>query len=267
MTIHQGRAKAKDMITVFDTILKSAGYEEVTFQFPIVGKLYKSMGENGTSKFYIRLSPVNFQYIEVSIYEDYLVQEVSGVGSTLIPVNEKMNNSVIWSTTSLEDIDIDYIININKDRAIIFVEGEETDTRSRSGLCYVGIPIRYDVNDTGSSLAGIASLGSITAQSVAWFAQKNKALINQFAYTFAYYTPSRSYGIGEQLFSSPLIIGSPDEGPRGEIDDLLFIKTPDNSYEARHKDTFIREGKTYIILGKFYNTAGSLPTGWYALRI
>lgn len=265
MTVHRGRSKARDMLETLNTIMKGAGYQEIASNPATEGKVYKTMGENGTSEFYIQLLPVNFQYISVSVHEKYVPNPVSGVAGTF--TNTRTLLSIIWATSSLADIDVDYIINITKDRVIIFVEGEENDTRSSSGLSYVGLPIRYGAEDTTGYFAGIAAIGAVTNIGNTWFALRGRALTTQLGYTYSYYTPTRSFGMGDQIFSSPMVMVHSDEGARGELDDMLIIRIPDGAYETRHKDTFVREGRNYIILGKFHNTSGSLPNAWYAIRI
>lgn len=265
MTIFQGRAKASDMLDTFDTIFKSAGYQEMSSSLAIDGRVYKTMGENGTSEFYIRLMPINNQYMQLYVCENY-VPDPTGVLAGVF-TNARLSNAIVWSTTDLATMDVDYIVNINRDRVIIFVEGETTDARSSSGLTYAGIPKRYGAEDTNANFAGIACLGALTNIGVAWYALKGRALVAQTGYTYAYYTTTKASMWGKQLFLSPITMGHGAEGPRGELDDLLIIRAPDVAYEARHKDTFVRDGKTYILLGKFHSASGSLPNAWYALKI
>lgn len=265
MTVHRGRAKAKDMLETLNTIMKGAGYQEISSYPAVEGRVYKTMGENGTSEFYIQLLPVTSHYITVSVHEKYVPNAVNGAAGTF--TNSRTTTSIVWSTSSLPEIDVDYIINITKDRVIIFVEGEENDTRSTSGLSYIGLPIRYGAEDTTGNFAGIAAIGGATNIGNNWYALRGRALTMQLAYTYSYYTPTRSFGMGDQLFSSPMVLVHGDEGARGELDDMLIIRIPDGAYETRHKDTFVREGKNYIILGKFWNTNGTLPNAWYAIRI
>lgn len=266
MAIFKGRAKAKNMATVLDGILKGIGYQEISSNVASDGRVYKSLGESGISEFYIQLLPANSQYIRTGIYEKY-VPDATMVNPGVF-TNGRTNTSLVWAgNINLPELDVDYIVNINKDRMIIYVEGEITDSRSTGSLCYVGVPKRYDSKDNNSNFAGIASLGAVDNVGQAWYALKNRALTLQFGYTFAYYNQPKSFIWGSQLFLSPMVLGSTDEGPRGELDDLFFIKTPDSTYEARHKDTFVRDGKTYVLLGKYYNTNGSLPNAWYAMRI
>lgn len=264
MTILQGRVKANEMMAMLHTTLTKEGYKEISSNVATDGKVYKTDGENGTSTFYIQLIDYA-HYISVSVYEKYTPD--ASIGLAGVFVNGRVLQSIIWSNTILPQLDVDYIINVNKDRMIIYAEGESTDSRSTAGLTYVGLPIRYDSKDTTGNFAGIAALGSVGNVGVAWYALKGRAITPQTAYTYSYYTPTKSFGMGNQLFASPIILGNASEGPRGEIDDLLIVKTPDGTYEARHRDTFIRDGKTYVMIGKFYNASGTLPNAWYAIRI
>lgn len=260
MPVYKGKINARQFATLLNTILVDAGYTEISSNKSTDGFVYKSMGESGTDEFYVRIFDPNSNRLKVSIAEKYKPNTVLGIEGTF--TNYYDTDCITWNTTIGDArLEIQYVININKDRIIIFVSGNPAEANYCKSLSYIGLPKRYDPNDKGAGFAGITGTTRMPWNNEQnWVALRNRAQSTIFAYNTAAYIPAKAVGWNNQLFFSPIIIGSSAEGPRGELDGLYQIKSIDENNEVLHGDTFTQGGKTYMIIevNPVYNSTETL---------
>lgn len=269
MPVTTGRVNCRNLFQTIHQAMINAGWQMVSSDPASEGNIYKSTGISGTDKVFVFLKDlVNISsnpYMKIGIIEDYTPNGTNGLPGT--QVNSFDENCLIWNSNYKDSHNVDYIINVNKDRVIIFLQGMKNDGGWSSSLVYAGLPKRYDPNDK-TACAGMAWAANGT-NTKGFKVLKNRALANGYYYEWDYYSPARSYSHGGQLFFSPLFFGSDDEGPRGELDGLYVIEPIDTTYEFQHLDTFNKNGKNYIIITKnyMYNNSRSLPNMDYVMEI
>jgi len=245
------------------------GYTEISSNVGLDGRVYKST-EGGNNEFYIQFKDTTVGYITVGFYEKYTpgtsgVAGVFGAGQT--------QNCLVWDrATPASDAKLSYIMNIDISRVIIQCEGYKNNgANACTSLTFVGMPIRYDSNDKGPNFGGVAGTTGTDSNipTGSWKALRNRVLTQNAFYPLDYYMPTKSFGWGENIFYSPMFIGSADEGPRGEFPAIYALEAGVNT-EFQHYDVFKRDGKTFIILSTAndYTIQSSyLPRSWYVMEV
>lgn len=265
MAIYRGSVAARLLVQTIHDAITANGWTYVQSSIGDDGRVYKTTGISGQNEFFIQIVDLATYYLRVGVWEKYTAGAV-GMPGTFTQGYQR--DIIAWNRSQTsQNLIVDYIINVNKDRIILHVQGRKVDTNWCSSLSYIGLPKRYDTADTGPYFAGMA-YSTAGLHGEGWRSLRNRALIVQPMYTFDYYSSPRAIGWGEKVFFSPVVIGNTDEGPRGELSGL-YTMTAATSYEARHQDEFTRDGKRYMIISRDndYNTNRSLPGTWYVIEI
>lgn len=257
MGIYRGRVNCRKLADTIHSALIAEGYEQISSNLITDGCVYKTIGTNGTSEFYIKLKDPIDRYLSIGIYEKYEPNATATLSGTF--TNGYENNYIIWNRTYNENrFEVNYIFNITKDRAIIFVEGMKAESGSINSLIYIGLPNRYSNKDIDGTFAGIGFTASGDNTS-SWRALRNRAKTRIAYYAFNFYPIGRSYGWGNQLFLSPIYLGSGVEGGRGELDAIFMVEQTDKNNEIQHMDTFVKDGKTYLLISPSSYSYSNLP--------
>lgn len=265
MGVYRGSVNCLQLMQKIHDAIVAEGWQYIPGSVSGDGRIYKTTGISGQNEFFVQFQDPQNVSIGVGIWEKYTAGAV-GVAGTFSQGYQR--STITWTKGNFNaNWIVDYIVNVNKDRIIIHVQGRKTDPNWCTSLTYLGLPKRYDAADTGPYFAGMA-YSTMGTSGEGWRALRSRALTVQPMYLMDWYTAPRSIGWGEKVFFSPIVIGSTDEGPRGELSGLYSMTTA-TSYEARHYDEFTKDGKRYIILSKEndYNTNRSLPGTWYVIEI
>jgi hypothetical protein len=252
VTVYKGKINGRQFANFLRDKLIAEGYSQISSNIPTDGMVFYSKGSNGTSDFYIKLVDQVSSYLTIGIYEKYVPAANSGIAGAF--TNGYDENCIRWDTRTLtaaayDRVSLNYILNITKDRVIIFVEGLPLESGAINTLTYIGLPKRYDPNDINGNFAGLVGTAyTDTGWQSNWGALRNRALLARQAYPFDFYLPVRSYGWASKLFFSPIFLGSSVEGARGELDGLSIMEAIDQNNEIRHLDTFAKNGKTYQVI-------------------
>lgn len=262
MTIYKGLVPCREVMVKLHDAFITEGYTEISTDVTTDGRVYKSTGSDGQNALYFKLQDLGANDLTLGIYEKYEPNVSNGLPGVF--TNGYEGTVIKWNTTTSTDREkVNYVFNVTKDRAIIFVEGQNAEPSNHKTLVYIGMPKRYDPEDTGNNFAGMAytSYGPSTYNTI-WRALKNKALINQSSYSMDFYMPAKSYGWGNKLFFSPMFLGSDTEGARGEFDGLFVVEKTDDHSEILHGDTFNRNGKEYMLVTLPAGGSYTLNTGY-----
>lgn len=248
MGVYKGRVACRDLAMKLHTALLAEGYQESSSDIPTDGRVYSTLGSDNQSPFFVKVKDPVSNYLTIGIYEMYQPSLTTGLPGVFTNGYEGPN--VTWNRSATADrLQVDYVFNITKDRVIIFVEGMKAEPSKVNSLTYIGLPKRYDSKDKGGNAAGMAFTTRGPFQSSnGWRALRNRALLTQNNYKMGFYYPARSYGWGDRLFFSPIFIGHDDEGPRGELDGLYVMEKTDTMNEVQPGDTFVKDGKTYMVV-------------------
>lgn len=268
MAIYQGRINCRKLAGFINEKLLAEGFTQISSDLTTDGYVFKSMGTSGNDEWYFRVKEEVNNHLTVGVFEKYTPKDTPGSG-TFSAAGDSGAYLTWHKTLNMDRYDVDYIMNVTKDRVIIHVQGMKAESNSCSSLVYAGLPKRYDPSDKAPNCALLAA-STRAAGTVRPRIMRGRMLdINPTNYTWEYYPFARSYGYGKQLFFSPIVLGTTAEGPRGELDGLYFMENIDQTYEILHKDTFQRNGKTYMVLSrdKEFNANSMLPVGSYVIEI
>lgn len=268
MTVYKGRIAGRKFAEKLYDFFIAQGYKEISSDKNNDGFVFYTMGADGKNPFYIQIKDesTSIGIIRVGVYEKYTPNTVPGLSGTF--ENGYNTASVMWNyTTSLSRIQLDYVVNINNERAIIFVEGLKLETWTQNSLVYLGLPKRYDSNDVNGNSAGMLATTNAYINSPVWRALRSRSLTPLFNYSYDYYYPARSYAPNNNLFFSPILIGNSDEGARGELDGIYVVEPVNLPYDIQHGDTFQKNGKTYMFIHPTLYSRIAAPNTDYVIEI
>lgn len=251
MTVYKGQVGCRQLAQVLHDALIAEGYQESSSDITTDGRVYSSLGTDNQSLFFIRIKDPKSNYLTIGIYEKYDPNPTNGLPGVF--TNGFDGDNITWNTSGTADrIKVNYIFNVTLDRVIIYVDGMKAEPNKANSLTYIGLPKRYDANDKGGNFAGMAftTRGPFNSHNT-WRALRNRALVPQSDYEMDFYNVARSYGWGKQLFFSPIFIGRDDEGARGELDGLYHLEKTDANIEVQPGDTFVKDGKTYMVIDPY----------------
>lgn len=261
MTIHKGKVNSRQLANLFHTVLLAEGYTEHSSEIGTDGRVYRSPSVNGEDLFFIQLKDLKGFSFQVGVYEMYTANATHGLPGTFL--NGVIgSNSIIWNAGNTADrMDVSYVINVTKERMIVYVEGQRAETGFMNSLTYLGLPKRSSSNDKFGTFAGIANTayGNYSVTNT-FHALRNRPGTPAFPYNLDFYMPKRSYGWGGRLFFSPIFIGSKVEGTRGILDGILIAEKTDALAEISHGDTFPYDGKNYMLIVPTVYGNGTLNT-------
>lgn len=263
MALYKGRIPVLDLEKKIEELLTANGYEQISSNLD-QGYVFRSLGISGEDEFFIRIvkNASNPHQLSIYRYNSYVPGQ-PGINGTFGGGN---GVTVQWTTSTAKDYELDYHMNVTKDRFILMVEPEQ-GFGGTPVIMGVGLPKRYDSKDKGGRFAGIWSAGSSSSTSKVFNAAYGRDYNTNKTYSYYTYVLSTPMTTGGDIFLSPIIIGDSVEGPRGEMEDIYAVATPDTNNDFRHGDTFVRNGETYMLVGGFYGNYGSLPSNWYAIKI
>ncbi|WP_422661729.1 hypothetical protein ACK8P5_25585 (plasmid) [Paenibacillus sp. EC2-1] len=268
MTVHRGKTTARQYANVIHNALVSEGFSMISSSISDDGRVYMSRGVSGLDEIYIKIKDPSIFYLNVGVYEKYTPNATPGLAGTFGSGYEE-TTALTWASSNVGDVEIQYILNVTKDRIIIHSQCPSTVTNGSSSTMYIGLPKRYDSKDRGPGFSGIghSTRGYATAK---WRALRDRKKVTPGIYNYQYYMPTRATGWGGKLFFSPVIICEDNEGARGELDGLYVLRPPVSSnHEFQHYEEFEKYGKKFIIIDKSkdQNNSSSLPVFWYVIEI
>lgn len=270
MVVYQGKRKAEDFIYLLDEIFKKQGFTEVSTEKTTDGYVYKS-SDTEDNLFYIRVkNDVSIsRLVSIGVYETYTPGESNGLPGTFSE-GSVMHSCIIWATSSLTGLEVDYVITANNKSFVIFVEGPRAFSGSINSLTYVGMPSKLDGKDLSGTFAGVlyTANGAVNNPNT-FYSLRNRAEVKQSPYILDYYNVRRSYGWGEKLFSSQILVGARTEGARGLLTGIHTIEKLNRNYEAEHKNEMMMNGKKVkiIIPSQYGNTTLSPSNTDYLIEI
>lgn len=270
MTIYKGTIRADQFYNKICELLIAEGYQDVTINQSNEGRVFYTQGMSGKDTFYIQLYKAYTGSINIGVYEGYN-NDGTGKGAfqngnQYVYINWMADTSTQESTYSVK-----YVINVNKDRLLVYVEGLYPNSNKMVSLTYAGLPKRYDPKDLSGYAAFVAGTSTIKSQT-----HHNTKLIRDrsLAKNVEYLATAMDLGAQpgwtNKLFRSPLYLyhrtNGAFEGLRGELEGIFYV--PKN--DAVNGDIVTENGKQYMLVKPSFNsyTTGILYGQWlYAIEI
>lgn len=254
MSIYKGRVNCRDLTSFLHTVLTREGFVDVSSEVTTDGRVYRSSSVGNEDLFYMQIREMKSYYLECGIYESYTPNAIPGVPGQF--GSGYKVNSVAWggAVSASNDLhDLDYVINVDKKRLLIYLSAMKSQPARISSVTYLGLPTRLNATDKDGFFAGITgSAFSIYANNHTFYPLRDRSKVVKAPYTLEFYKPNRSYGWGSQLFFSPLFVTKSNEGFRGVLDGLFVIEKTDKNYEVSAGDTFMQDGKNYMVISPEY---------------
>lgn len=268
MTIYKGKVGCRDLAMLIHSILINEGYTEISSEVSNDGRVYKSPSTDGSDLFYIQIKDTRLTSLQVGVYEKYTPDLVNGIPGVFL--NGIVGNPIMWNASASPDrCDVTYIINATGKRVIVYVAGQRAEPSTMNSLTYIGLPARISDKDKEGTFAGLAytAYGPYDSHNY-FYALRNRSNTPLFPYNMDFYMPRRSYGWGGKLFFSPIYIGSPAEGNRGILDGIMILEKTDAKSEISAGDTFVHEGKNYMLISPTSYSNDTLHIGYdYIIEI
>ena len=267
MAIYKGKVKCREFSKVLHDILIEVGYTEISTEITTDGRVYVS-STTDDDKFYIRIQDPASRYLTVGVYEEYTPNVTSGLPGTF--GNGILASCIIWNSSNADArVELNYIINATNKRVIVYVSGLPAEGGQMNSLTYIGLPNRVSVNDKDGRFAGLSYTSNGPYNNPGTFySLRNRNLTALPAYLVDHYMPARSVGWGAKIFFSPMLIGSVAEGHRGTLDGIRIIEKVDHKMEIMPGDTFVHDGKSYMLITPTSHGYDTLHTGYdYLIEI
>lgn len=270
MTIYKGTIKADQFYNKICELLLIEGFQEVTINQSNEGRVFYTQGVSGKDTFYIQLYKPYTGSINIGVYEGYN-NDGTGKGAFQNGNQYVYINWMADTSTQETTYSVKYVINVNKDRLLVYVEGLYPNSNKMVSLTYAGLPKRYDPKDLSGYAAFVAGTSTIKSQT-----NHNTKLIRDRSLTKNVEYLATAMDLGAQpgwtnkLFRSPIYIyhrtNGAFEGMRGELEGIFYV--PKN--DTVNGDIVTENGKQYMLVKPSFNsyTTGILYGQWfYAIEI
>lgn len=269
MTIYKGTIKADQFYNKICELLLKEGFQEVTINQSNEGRVFYTQGLSGKDTFYIQLYKQYLGSINIGVYEGYnndgTGKGVFQNGNQYVYINWMQDVSTNESTYSVK-----YVINVNKDRLLIYVESLHITNKIVS-LTYAGLPKRYDPKDLSGYAALVAGTSVVKIASAHQTKMiRDRSLAKNVEYIATAMDLGAQPGWTNKLFRSPIYLyhrtNGAFEGLRGELEGIFYI--PKN--DTVNGDIVTENGKQYMLVRPWNNATatGILTASWfYAIEI
>ncbi|MNP26282.1 hypothetical protein D3C76_1191290 [compost metagenome] len=144
-----------------------------------------------------------------------------------------------------------YDVSVTKDRVIIHVQGDKLINGWQNTVLFLGMPLRYDVNDKRCVVMGQSENSSSTYNNKLNVLQDSINTMNR-AYDWYYVASPGNPSWGNTYFLETLHFGYGNEGLRGELDGL-YGTNPNGVVDGDEIDILGQRYKAVVIQAVNYN--------------
>lgn len=259
MPVFNGQAAIKDLYqTIYYHLVSTQLWVDVS-SLDSDGCL-KSTGISGSDNIFIVLQANNTtssgvrQSLIVGVAEDYVPGDSgsSGTFTSLIT-----NDHHLWSASGSYDYNIivQYWLWADADCAVLVTVTNPLTTNALVNLTYMGLPKRYS-QEADSSAACLAQACSALQGNNIIKVLRNKALTANADYTAYTFTTTYNPGWGDLYAAYPILLGTSNEGLRGELRHLLCAPVQN----VVNLDTIKVNGTDYKVFLTSSSGNSSFPT-------
>lgn len=224
MPVYSGTVAIKDLFSELRTkLLDSTLWSDISSVS--TDGCFRSTGTSGTDSILVVLRANNVatnsvqQSLIVGVAENYVPGSAGAAGTF---TNLITNNHHLWSAAGSYDynVKVQYWLLVDADCIILATITDPLIANAIVNLTYLGLPKRY-ANETDSlancmAQACIALVGNNVIKVL-----KNRALQTSANYTAYTLTTPYNPGWGDKYAAYPIILGTSNEGFRGELKFLL----------------------------------------------
>lgn len=220
---------------------------------------FASTGSKGTDRIVVILRPgVAGHYITTGYARDYTPGGINTTGAFDVSVVQNMEYYMTASPATTSNVT--YHLNITKDRIILHVQGDKLISGWANTVGFIGMPIRYDVNDK-FCIGQVYSEDAPTAARIRLI-QDSINQTNQ-EYTWHNTASPGNPSWGNNYFLEILNFGKLGEGLRGELDGIYGMHS-DNLVDG---NVVNNNGNDYLIIKRVVNGLNGFPRDCLALKM
>ena len=220
--------------------------------------VFTSTGSTGSERIVVILREgVKGHYITAGFARDYTPGAINTTGAFDVA---DVSNLEYFSAVQPVTAEVTYNLNVTKDRIILHIQGDKLISTWTNGLVYLGMPIRYDINDA-LCLVKVQSEDAPVASRIRLIQDSIGQTLQDYLW---YYTASPGNpSWGNNHFLEPLHFGKVGEGLRGELDGL-FGMHPDGTVDGNIINS---NGVDYLIVKRTANGSNGFPRDTLALKM
>lgn len=220
MAYHTGKVFAKDLFTTILGKITQAQPGESSAWWVKESSLdsdgvYTSTGSTNNERLVLvfREGTIGKNFV-VGMARDYTpgVINTAGAFDTL-----QVTDLSYFSTVQDQYTEVSYDVSVTRDRVIIHVQGDKLITQWQNTIAYLGMPVRYDINDKKCVLKALSEGDPRSAS--ATLMQDSVGNTMQ-AYNWYYVASPANPSWGNTYFLETLHFGLGNEGLRGELEGL-----------------------------------------------
>lgn len=220
---YTGQVKAKDLFATILTLITQVQPGESTAWWKKESSLdadgvYTSKGSTGNERIVLILrEDIAGRRINVGVAKDYTPGLINTAGAFVAPSTQYME---YFTATQNEGVMVGYDLSVTPDRVIIHLQGDPQIATWANPVSFLGMPLRYDVNDKLCIVGAISESAATAAACPLIEDSIGRTSIN---YSWAYTAAPDSPAWGDNYFLEVFHFGLDGEGLRGEIDGLYGI--------------------------------------------
>ncbi|WP_422661728.1 hypothetical protein ACK8P5_25580 (plasmid) [Paenibacillus sp. EC2-1] len=219
--------------------------------------VYTSTGSSGSERIVLvfRENTIGSS-ITVGTAKDY----TPGVINTAGAFDQlRVQNMVYYTSAQADSVEVSYDINITKDRIIIHLQGDKLIAAWQNPVLYIGMPIKYDVNDRRCVVLAISE--NPVSHAGGLYVLQDANNVPNPVYTWHHVNSPGNPSWGNSAFLEVLHFGYGLEGLRGEFEGL-YVTNPLNMVDGTEVDVTGTRFKTIVSKG-----AGNFPRATFLLKM
>lgn len=260
---HTGKVKAQDLYNAIVSKVTAVQPGESTAWWTNQSSLaadgvFASTGSTGNERIIAIIRPGTVgHFLVIGYARDYTPGSINTTGAFDLA---EVQNMEYFTTAQAATAEVTYHLNITKDRIILHIQGDKLITGWANGVAYIGMPIRYDVNDKRCIVKCFSEDAPIKERIRLIQDSINQTLQD---YTWHWTASPGNPSWGGNYFIEPLCFGKTGEGLRGELDGL-FGMHPDGVVDGNVVNS---NGNDYLIIKRTVNGNNGFPRDCLALKM
>lgn len=220
--------------------------------------VFASTGSTGSERIVAILRPGTVgNFLIVGYARDYTPGVINTTGAFDV---QDVQNMRYYTAVQTGDAEVTYHLNVTKDRIILHVQGDKLISGWLNSVVYLGMPIRYDVNDK-KCIVKVFSEDAPVGTRVRLIQDSINQTLQD--YTWHYTASPGNPSWGNNYFLEPFHFGKTGEGLRGELDGLYGLH-PDGLVDGNIINS---NGNDYLIIKRTATGSNGFPRECLALKM
>jgi hypothetical protein len=133
---------------------------------------------------------------------------------------DTLETESLYYFTAVQDQNsqVTYDLNVTQDRIILHVQGDKLISGWRNAIIFIGMPLRYDINDKTCIVKAVSESGAIASSTARLLVDSIGQTLQNYTWYFVASPGNPSWG--NNFFVETFHFGNGSEGLRGELDGI-----------------------------------------------